>query len=129
MGKVVVIVEDSESIASSLGIALETILGVKTVVTPDPRAALNLFRSPDSCISAVVTDLHLPFLNGFELIHEIRTLTRYQNLPAIMITADEHAALTDGSGPDSPNAIFRKPFSPKEVCRVLEHLLQQEVVP
>ncbi|MBV9612544.1 MAG: response regulator [Acidobacteriaceae bacterium] len=129
MSKVVVIVEDSESVASSLAIAIETIPGVRTVLTPDPRAALNLFTAAGSQISAIVTDLHLPFLDGFALIREIRSLNGYQNLPAIMITADEHATLADGSGLYRPNAIFRKPFSPKEVCRVLEHLLQQESLP
>lgn len=124
MKKVVVIVEDTESLASSLALAFENIPDVRAIAVQHSKAALRLFTNPEIPISAVVTDLNLPYLNGFELIREIRKLSAYQNLPAILITADEGADLKNGSTPYSPNAIFRKPFSLREVCRVLEELLQ-----
>lgn len=124
MARVVVIVDDTDSVASSLALAFEKIPDVKPVVTHNPMAALRLFSAPDSKIAAIVTDLNLPHLNGFELIHRIRSLEKYHNLPAIMITADERAARSVQSKEQTPNAIFRKPCSLKEVCRVLEELLQ-----
>ena len=124
MTKVVVIVDDADSVASSLAIAFENIPGVEPVITHHPMAALRLFKAPNSQIAAVVTDLNLPHLDGFELIREIRNLDHYHNLPAIMITADERAADTARSKQSVPNAIFRKPCSMKEVCRALEELLQ-----
>lgn len=123
MAKVVVIVEDTESVAASLALAFENIPGVKAVIAPHSRAALRLFTTGGLRIAAIVTDLNLPYLNGFQLIREIRKLDGYANLPAIMITADERADLLNGCAPASPNAIFRKPFSLREVCRVLEELL------
>lgn len=124
MRKVVIIVDDSESVALSLAIALETIPGVKTIVAQNPKVALRFFSTPNLRISAVVTDFNLPFLNGFELIREIRNLEEYSKLPVVMITADETAWTANSLDGSSPNAIFRKPFSIKEVCRVLEELLQ-----
>lgn len=125
MTKVVVIVEDTESVASSLALAFENIPGVRAVIVQHSRAALNLFTAGDLPIAAIVTDLNLPYLDGFELIREIRKLAAYRNLPAIMVTADERADLMmNGFAPYGPNAIFRKPFSLREVCRVLEELLQ-----
>lgn len=118
-----VIVDDTESVASSLAVAFEGIPDVKAVIARNSGEALRLFIDGGSRISAVVTDLHLPSLNGFELIREIRNLPAYRNLPAIMITADERAAFTHASAQESPNAIFRKPCSMKEVSRVLEELL------
>lgn len=115
--------EDSESIATSLALALERIPDIYPVLARDPRSALDLFRAAESDIAAIVTDLHLPFFDGFELIREIRAIEKYRELPAIMITADEQAAMPNGHERHSPNAIFRKPFSPKEVCRVLKELL------
>ena len=123
MAKVVVVVDDTDSVASSLALAFEGIPDVRAVIAHTSREALRLFTAPDSCFSAVVTDLHLPSLNGFELIREIRNLPAYRNLPAIMITADEHATLGLGPVLDRPNFIFRKPCSLKEVSRVLEELL------
>lgn len=123
MARVVVIVDDTDSVASSLALAFENIPGVKPVIARNSTEALRLFTVPDSDIAAIVTDLHLPYLNGFELIREIRNLAPYRNLPAIMITADERAGVSAAPTISSPNAIFRKPFSLKEVSRVLEELL------
>lgn len=124
MSKLVVVVEDTETIASSLAVALEMLPGIKAIVTRDPRAALSLFGAPDSAIAALITDLNLPYLDGFELIRQVRTLATYRNLPVIMISADERASSLNGSTPNGANALFRKPFSTKEVCRALQELLE-----
>jgi two-component system, chemotaxis family, chemotaxis protein CheY len=123
VAKLVVIVDDTESVASSLALAFEGIPDVKAVIARNSGEALRLFVDGGPRISALVTDLHLPSLNGFELIREIRNLPAYRNLPAIMITADEHAAFRQASAQEGPNAIFRKPCSMKEVTRVLQELL------
>ena len=122
--KVVVIVEDAETVAHALAVAVETLPGVTAIVTHDPRTALALFSAPDSAIHALVTDLNLPHLDGFELIRQVRNLKSYSNMPVIMISGDERADALNGSAPHPANALFRKPFSLKEVCRVLEELLQ-----
>src|SRR5690349_20860386 len=124
MEKVVVIVEDSETIAASLALAFENIPDVRAIVAHHPKAALRLFRNADLQVAAIVTDLNLPSLDGFQLIREVRRLDAYRNLPAIMITAEEQIAPADGETVYSPYAIFRKPFSIREVCRVLEGMLQ-----
>ncbi len=124
MPKTVVIVEDTETLASSLALAVEMIPGVEAIATRDPRGALSLFLAPGSAIAALVTDLNLPYLDGFELIRQVRGVDGYRNLPVIMISADERASFLNGSTPDGANALFRKPFSLKEICRVLEQLLQ-----
>jgi two-component system chemotaxis response regulator CheY len=122
MSKVVVVVEDSDSVAASLAVALETQLGVQVIVAHHPQLALSLFDKK-SDISAVVTDLNLPHLDGFELIGALRKLRSYENLPAIMITGEDDPELFDIPAECKPNMILRKPFSPKEVCRVVESLL------
>jgi DNA-binding response OmpR family regulator len=124
MPKVVVIVEDSDSVATSLAVALEKNLGVRVIVARHPQAALNLFVSERE-ISAVVTDLNLPFLDGFELIGALRKLRSYESLPAVMITAEDDPESFNNSAECKPNIILRKPFSPREVCRVVESLLSK----
>jgi DNA-binding response OmpR family regulator len=122
MSKVVVVVEDSDSVATSLAVALETQLGVRVIVAHHPQLALSLFDKKNG-ISAVVTDLNLPYLDGFELIGALRKLRSYENLPAIMITGEDDPELFDIPPECKPNMILRKPFSPKEVCRVVESVL------
>ena len=124
MTRLVVIVEDTDSIASSLALALESIPEVKVVVTNHPQAALRLFNSPEVHVAAMVTDFNLPSINGFELIGRVRALAMYKDLPAIMITAEERVFSHSTPQDCRPNVILRKPFSLKEVRRVVESLLQ-----
>jgi two-component system, chemotaxis family, chemotaxis protein CheY len=123
VARIVVIVDDSESVASSLALAFENIPGVQPVIAHSSAEALRLFGADDSNIAAIVTDFNLPVVDGFELIRRIRNLATYRNLPAIMITADEKAGKDGAAQSDGPNAIFPKPCSLKEVSRVLEELL------
>jgi len=122
MSKVVVIVEDSDSVADALAVALEASLGVRTIIAHHPQTALSLFAS-ESEIAAVVTDLNLPVLDGFELIGALRKLHSYASLPAVMITAEDDPELFHVSAECQPNIILRKPFSPREVCCVVASLL------
>ena len=123
MARIVVIVDDTDSVASSLALAFESIPGVQSVIAHNSAEALRLFTAADSKIAAIVTDFNLPFLDGFELIRRIRSLAPYSNLPAIMISADEKAGQIGAPARYRPNAIFAKPCSLKEVSRVLEELL------
>ena len=123
MSKKLVIVDDSDSVAASLAIALEGHLDVFAIVAHHPRAALTLFQQ-DGEIAIVVTDLNLPFLNGFQLIGELRKIGAYEFLPALMITADDNAESQNPPADCRPNVIMRKPFSFREVCSVVESLLK-----
>lgn len=123
MDRIVVIVDDTDSVASSLALAFENIPGVKPVIAHSSAEALRIFTAADSEISAIVTDFNLPVVDGFELIRQIRNLASYNNLPAIMITADDTARKVGAAARYRPNAIFPKPCSLKEVSRVLEELL------
>jgi two-component system, chemotaxis family, chemotaxis protein CheY len=123
MPKVVLIVDDSDSVADSLAIALETSLGVRAIVAHHPQDALRVFETHGT-ISAIVTDLSLPFLDGFELIRALRKLPSYQRLPAVMITAEENPETLNTSSECRPDVILRKPFSFKEVCSVVKSLLE-----
>jgi CheY-like chemotaxis protein len=77
----------------------------------------------DGPIRAIVTDIRMPGMDGFELIRFLRGDARHRATPIIVITAD-----TD---PDTParaarlgaNAFFSKPFSPAAVRQTLERLL------
>jgi two-component system chemotaxis response regulator CheY len=122
MLKKVVIVDDSESVANAVAMALEVRLGVQTKVALHPRSALMLFET-ESEICVLVTDLSLPFLDGFQLIGTVRRMPSYQGLPAVMITAEEDAGTHETPDDCRPNVILRKPFSLTEVCSVVESLL------
>ena len=70
--RTVLIVEDAESCATTLEIALLAIPHMNVRVAPTARQALDLLAKGGG-ICAVVTDLNLPSMDGFELIERVRS--------------------------------------------------------
>jgi CheY-like chemotaxis protein len=74
-------------------------------------------------LTAMVTDLNLPHVDGFELIEMVRSDSRYAGLPIVVLSGN--------SSPDTPervrllgaNAFFAKPYSPAKVLETLEALI------
>jgi DNA-binding response OmpR family regulator len=122
--RIVLIVDDSRDIADSIAMALDRIPDIQCRISAHPSAALRLLNVPGFEISALITDLNLPFLNGLRLISEVRTRSRNPILPAILVTAEENVYEQNGDILSKPNFIIRKPFSVAEVCRVLQSLLE-----
>lgn len=123
MARTVVIVEDSESCATPLEIALAEISGVEVLMLSNARDALEIFCNRDGDIAALVTDLHLPFMDGFELIKEVRRDKRYSGMPILVVTADTDPATPARVQRLGANACFPKPYSPAEIRQKLENLL------
>ncbi len=121
--RTVLIVEDAESCATTLEIALLAIPHVNVRVAPTARQALEMLAAEGGGICALVTDLHLPSMDGFELIERVRSDSRTARLPIVVISGD--------SDPQTPgrlyrlgaNAYFGKPYSPAQVRQKVEQLL------
>jgi CheY-like chemotaxis protein len=122
MAQTVLIVEDDENVAP-LEIALANINGLRVLILKNGRDAADFLRRNSIELAAVITDLQLPYVDGFELIEIIRGQARYFDLPIVVLSGDSH--------PDTPerlrllgaNAFFPKPYSPCDVRDKLEDLL------
>ena len=118
----ILIVEDDDDIAP-LEIALACIDGVRVTVLTDGRQALKLLQSAKSEIAAVITDLNLPFVDGFDLVAAIRADGRYRRLPIIVVSGDDDPEIRDRVTKLGADAFFAKPYSPPEIRHTLEGLL------
>ena len=121
--KTILIVEDSETCAETLQIALESLPGLKTVVLRNLGAALKALRSEDNEIAALVTDLNMPKNDGIELIRQLRSDGKYASLPVLLISGDSDPQLPQRALASGADAFFSKPYSPAAVRRKLEQLL------
>jgi two-component system chemotaxis response regulator CheY len=120
----VVIVEDEKSCASTLEIALLTIPGVIIVPVSSARHALQILQdSENGSVAALVTDLNMPRMDGFELIEKVRADRRYNALPVIVVSGDTDPGTPERISRLGVNAFFGKPYSPAQVREKLEHLL------
>ena len=126
MMRTILIVDDSETCAETLQIALETLPNLAIMVVQSPRealAALRNLRDANNDIAALITDLNLPRQDGFELIREFRSDPRYAAVPVLLISGDTDPLLPRRARDHGVDAFFPKPYSPAAVRRKLEQLL------
>ena len=123
MLRTVLIVEDSRNVAENLELVLTTIDGISVIILESGQDALKLLVSENNEIAALVTDLNLPFTDGFALIEAVRGNQRYSRLPIVVISGDSHPETPERLRRLGADAYFSKPYSPAEIKRTLEGLL------
>lgn len=124
-GRAVLIVEDSENSAAMLEMAFLGIPDVTVVQVPSGVEALRILDAAATPVQAVVTDLNMPRMDGFELIRRIRGDQRLRATPIIVISADTDPGTPERVAALGVDAFFPKPFSPAQVRRTLEQLLNE----
>ena len=118
----VLIVEDSENSAAMLEIAFLGIPGLSVLTTASGVEALRILDG--ACpVRAVVTDLNMPRMDGYEFIRRLRSHEKLSGMPIIVVSADTDPATPDRIAALGVQAFFPKPFSPALVRRKLEQLL------
>ena len=86
MNETVLLVEDDASVAEATGLLLQR-AGLRVIGAPDGRRALELFGRQR--FDAVVLDIMLPVVDGFEVC---RTIRRVSTVPIVMLTARTETA-------------------------------------
>ena len=125
MTRTLLIVEDSPQMAANLEIALSSMDGLDVHVAACGAEALRWLESDGSPdVAAVVTDLDLPKVDGFEIIERMRANPRFADTPIIVSSGS-----TDPESPSramrlGADAYFVKPYSPGELRRTVESLLR-----
>ena len=121
--RAVLVVEDSENSATMLEIAFLGIPGLAVLLASSAVEALRLLIDGDTRVQAIVTDLNMPRMDGFELIRRVREDRRLSGMPIIVVSADTDPETPGRIAELGVDAFFAKPFSPAQVRRKLEQLL------
>jgi CheY-like chemotaxis protein len=122
MAQTVLIVEDDENVAP-LEVALASMDGLRVLILQSGREAADLLRRNSLDLAAVITDLQLPYVDGFELIEIIRAQERYSDLPIVVLSGDSHPDTPERLGLLGANAFFPKPYVPRDVRHMLGDLV------
>jgi CheY-like chemotaxis protein len=123
----ILIVEDTETCASVLEMALSGIKNIRVLTACDGDQAWR-FLTEQSNILALVTDVHMPGMDGFQLIKRVRSETPHSAMPIIVITGCTDTRTPDRVRALGANAYFAKPYSPARVREKLEQLLNEHQV-
>jgi CheY-like chemotaxis protein len=122
--KLVVIVEDNETCAVTLQIALETIPGIDLRLASSGPRALKFLAACEDEVAAVITDLDLPGMSGFDLLARLKAEPHLAKVPVLVVSGDSDPGLPRTALAQGAAAFFTKPYSPIEVRRKLEQLLK-----
>ena len=121
--RAVLIVEDSENSASVLEIAFLAIPGLSVLLASSGVEALRILHLPGQSVRVVVTDLNMPRMDGYEMIRRIREDQGLSSTPIIVVSADTDPATPERIAQLGVSAFFPKPYSPAQVTRKLEQIL------
>ena len=127
MARTVLIVEDSDTSADTLEIALLSLPDVSVAHAATGRKAWQLIQH--EAVAAIVTDLHMPHMDGFELIERVRAAGGAAHVPIIVISGDSDPGTPEKVRRLGADAYFTKPYSPAAVRETLERLLHENSLP
>jgi two-component system chemotaxis response regulator CheY len=121
MTRTILVVEDNEACRDALEVALAKLpdFAVHTVATAEQ--ALEYLANKNIC--ALVTDLHLKRMDGFDLIVAVRSRPQLASVPILVISGDSDPGTPARLQSMGANAYFIKPYSPAAVCSKLEQLV------
>lgn len=121
--KVILAVDDERHMLRLLEFNLKRFGAGATVLTANGAVpAVSIAR--ETYIDLVILDYSMPGMNGIETFHVIRSVSKNENLPAIMLTARGQSSLRTEAGKAGVNVFLTKPFSPVSLGRHVRELLR-----
>ena len=120
----ILIVEDSPSMRSLVRETLERD-GYEVTESADGRHALGLLEGmvPD----LIITDIHMPHLDGLALLREVRRLPSLRFTPVLILTSEAGPDLKESGRAAGATGWLVKPFDPDQLRRVIAQVLGPRV--
>ncbi len=125
LGVRVLLVEDNP-VNRLLAVELLAMKGVITDAVENGEAALQKLQSlPPGTFAAVLMDLQMPILDGYETSRMIRSDRRFNTLPIIALSAHAMSSEKEHCSQIGINAYISKPFNPQHLWHTLLHAIKK----
>lgn len=120
MSKKILIVDDSESIREVVSFTLEN-AGHQVLAAKDGQEALDFLDGRG--FDLIITDLHMPNINGIELIKKVRELDAYKGIPILFLTTESQAQKKLEAKEAGATGWIIKPFVPAKLLAAIGKVL------
>ncbi len=122
--KRVLIIDDNEISLKSITeqVLAWNMIPIRTIY---PRVALDLLKKDQFDI--LIVDQHMPSMDGFKLIENIRSMKNGADLPAIILGMMSRKIRKNGSGKDRLITVINKPIKHNSLRDVLRQLLNKGI--
>jgi two-component system chemotaxis sensor kinase CheA len=114
----VLIVEDSKMDRTMMQKSLEPI-GVTVIEATNGIEALNIIKSGEHSLDAMLIDIEMPRMDGYTLAGEIRKYSKYRNLPLIAVTSRTSKSDRLRGVEAGMTEYITKPYSPEYLENVV----------
>jgi len=116
--KAILIVDDSKLVVN---FAIKALQGKYMAVTAlDGSSAINIISSNKYDILAILLDLNMPNVDGFQVLEYLKNSNLYNKIPISIITGDDSKNMIDKAFTYNIVDVLNKPFSKDEFLRVIE---------
>ncbi len=120
MGKIIMTVDDSASVRQMVSFTLKE-KGYEIVEAVDGRDALEKLSKTQ--VHMLITDLHMPNMDGITLIQSVRDLRSYRFIPIIMLTTESQVSRKMEGRKAGATGWIVKPFKPEQLLAVVKKVL------
>ena len=126
----VLVVEDSPSVSAQIKKILESFLLCVHVAKDGKKALEVLEKNPN--IQMVVTDYHMPNMNGLEFIKCLRKDAKYSDVPILVISVESDINIKVNLFKNGANDFIKKPILEEElktkVINIFSNIKQMEEI-
>jgi len=120
MAKCILIVDDSSSVRTVVGIALRG-AGYEVVEAGDGAQALQQLNGRK--VNLIISDVNMPVMDGLTFLKEVKKSPSHKFVPVMMLTtesAEEKMAIGRSEG---ARAWMTKPFKPEQMLAAVQKLV------
>lgn len=117
MGKKILIVDDSKTIRQQVSFSL-TKGGFEVVEAEDGKDGIAKLTSTQG-ISAIISDVNMPNMNGLEMLEEISKMPSVSSIPVLMLTTEGSTELIERAKKSGAKGWLVKPFKPDQLVAAI----------
>ena len=119
MAKTIMIVDDSASIRTVVGIALRG-AGYAVIEANDGQDAINKLAGQK--VNLIVSDVNMPIMDGITFVKNVKQMPAHRFTPIIMLTTESDESKKREGQAAGAKAWVVKPFRPEQMLAAVQRL-------
>lgn len=116
VAKTVITVDDSSAIRLMISFTLRT-AGHEVIQAADGQEALSQLKMRG--VDLVITDVHMPQMDGIELTRQLRKLDLHKSTPILLLTTESDPAMKAKGKEAGATGWLVKPFQQEQLLAVV----------